>query len=48
MLLRVAPLAKLLFESGFREKMDKARLDLSNPETLEQIKEGELPLPSTR
>jgi hypothetical protein len=24
------------------------RLDLSNPETLEQIREGDLPLPSTR
>ncbi|HVE72981.1 MAG TPA: penicillin-binding protein 2 [Thermoanaerobaculia bacterium] len=43
-----APLAKLLFESAFREKVTGARLDLSNPETLEQIKEGELPLPSTR
>jgi penicillin-binding protein 2 len=43
-----APLAKLLFESAFRDKVTGARLDLSNPETLEQIKEGELPLPSTR
>ncbi len=43
-----APLAKLLFESGFRDKVQGARLDLRNPETLEQIREGELPLPSTR
>ena len=40
-----APLAKLLYESRFRDKVTGARLDLSNPETLEQIKEGELPLP---
>jgi penicillin-binding protein 2 len=40
-----APLAKLLFESRFRDKVASARLDLDNPETLEQIKEGDLPLP---
>jgi penicillin-binding protein 2 len=43
-----APLAKLLYESRFRNNVSGAKLDLSNPETLEQIKEGELPLPSTR
>lgn len=43
-----APLAKLLFESRFREKMSGARLDLNDPATLEQIREGELPLPATR
>lgn len=43
-----APLAKLLYESKFRDKVTGARLDLSNPETLQQIKEGDLPLPSTR
>jgi penicillin-binding protein 2 len=43
-----APLAKLMFESRFRDKVTGARLDLRNPETLEQIKEGDLPLPSTR
>jgi len=43
-----APLAKLLYESRFREGVSGARRDLSNPETLQQIKEGELPLPSTR
>ncbi|HYH05837.1 MAG TPA: penicillin-binding protein 2 [Thermoanaerobaculia bacterium] len=43
-----APLAKLMYESRFRDRVAGARLDLSNPQTLEQIKEGELPLPSTR
>ena len=43
-----APLAKMLYESRFRDTVNGARLDLSNPETLQQIKEGELPLPSTR
>ena len=43
-----APLAKLLYEARYRDRVTGARLDLSNPETLEQIKEGELPLPSTR
>ena len=43
-----APLAKLLYESRFRDNVNGARLDLSNPETLQQIKEGELPLPTTR
>lgn len=43
-----APLAKLLYEARYRDRLDGARLDLSNPQTLEQIKEGELPLPTTR
>ena len=43
-----APLAKLMFESRFKDKVMSARLDLSNPETLEQIREGDLPLPTTR
>jgi penicillin-binding protein 2 len=43
-----APLAKLLYESAFRDQVNNARIDLNNPETLEQIKEGELPLPNTR
>jgi penicillin-binding protein 2 len=43
-----APLAKLMFESRFRGDVTGTRLDLSNPETLEQIREGDLPLPSTR
>jgi hypothetical protein len=40
-----APLAKLLYESRFKDQVTSARLDLTNPETLEQIREGELPLP---
>jgi len=43
-----APLAKLLYEARFRDNVSGAKLDLSDPETLQQIKEGELPLPSTR
>ena len=43
-----APLAKLMFESRFREKVTNTRIDLQNPETLQQIKEGELPLPNTQ
>ena len=43
-----APLAKVLYESAFRDKVAGARLDLRNPETLEQIREGELPLPTPR
>ncbi|HEX6176859.1 MAG TPA: penicillin-binding protein 2 [Thermoanaerobaculia bacterium] len=41
-----APLAKLLFESRYRDDVASARLDLDNPETLEQIREGDLPLPT--
>ena len=40
-----APLARLLYESRFREQVQNARLDLSNPETLKAIKEGEAPVP---
>lgn len=40
-----APLARLLYESRFREQMQNARLDLSNPETLQAIKEGQAPVP---
>jgi len=43
-----APLAKLMFESRFRDNVSGTRLDLNNPEVLEQIKEGDLPLPTTR
>jgi penicillin-binding protein 2 len=43
-----APLAKLLYESAFRGQVAGSRLDLRNPDTLEKIREGELPLPSTR
>jgi hypothetical protein len=40
-----APLAKLLYESRFRNQVANARLDLSNPDTLEAIKEGQAPIP---
>jgi penicillin-binding protein 2 len=40
-----APLAKLLYESRFRNQVMNARLDLSNPDTLEAIKEGQAPIP---
>jgi penicillin-binding protein 2 len=43
-----APLAKMLYESAFRSEVAGSRLDLQNPATLEQIREGELPLPTTR
>jgi penicillin-binding protein 2 len=40
-----APLAKLLYESRFKDQVMSARLDLDRPETIEQIMEGDLPLP---
>ncbi|HEX9162368.1 MAG TPA: penicillin-binding protein 2 [Thermoanaerobaculia bacterium] len=40
-----APLAKLLYEARFKDQVTAARLDLTNPDTLQQIKEGQLPLP---
>lgn len=40
-----APLAKLLYASRFKEQIESARLDLNNPETLEMIREGKLPVP---
>jgi penicillin-binding protein 2 len=40
-----APLAKLLYEARFHKEISSANLDLSNPETLEQIREGDLPIP---
>lgn len=40
-----APLAKLLYESRFQQQIQNTRLDLTNPETLEQIKEGQIPIP---
>ncbi|MBV9497511.1 MAG: penicillin-binding protein 2 [Acidobacteria bacterium] len=42
-----APLAKLLYEARFSKDVKNARLDLTNPETIEQIREGDLPLPET-
>jgi penicillin-binding protein 2 len=43
-----APLARVMFESRFRSNLAGGRLDLSDPETLQQIKEGDLPLPRTQ
>lgn len=40
-----APLAKQLYEARFREQVKSSQLNLSDPETLERIKEGELPVP---
>ena len=40
-----APLAKLLYEARFHREITNANLDLSNPETLEQIREGDMPIP---
>ncbi len=40
-----APLAKMLYQSKFKEQIENARLDLNNPETLEMIREGKLPVP---
>ena len=41
-----APLAKMLYESRFKEQIASAEhLDLNNPETLELIREGKLPVP---
>jgi penicillin-binding protein 2 len=40
-----APLAKLLYESRFQQQLQNAHLDLTNPETLEMIREGQIPVP---
>ena len=40
-----APLAKMLYESRFKAQIESASLDLNNPETLEMIREGKLPVP---
>ncbi len=40
-----APLAKMLYESRFKSQIEAANLDLNNPETLEMIREGKLPVP---
>jgi penicillin-binding protein 2 len=40
-----APLAKMLYEARFQDQVLNARLNLSNPETLEQLREGRLPQP---
>lgn len=40
-----APLAKMLYESRFQGQMQNATLDLTNPATLQAIREGKLPPP---
>jgi penicillin-binding protein 2 len=40
-----APLAKLLYQSRFKEQVQAATLNLNDPETLENIKEGKMPVP---
>lgn len=40
-----APLARLLYESKFQQQIQNTRLDLTNPDTIEQIKEGDMPVP---
>jgi len=40
-----APLAKLLYESRFQQQLETAKLNLSDPATLEKIKQGQLPQP---
>jgi penicillin-binding protein 2 len=43
-----APLGKLLYEARFRDQGTSARLDLTDPETIERIKEGDMPVPGRR
>jgi penicillin-binding protein 2 len=40
-----APLAKLMYQARFGSDMQNARLDLSNPDTIEAIKQGKTPTP---
>jgi len=40
-----APLAKMLYQAHFQNEGTNARLNLSDPEVLQQIKEGKLPQP---
>jgi penicillin-binding protein 2 len=40
-----APLAKMLYGSRFHQQLQDAHLDLTDPDTLEQIKEGQIPVP---
>jgi penicillin-binding protein 2 len=40
-----APLAKLLYESHFRSVVANRNLNLTDPNTLEQLRQGELPQP---
>ena len=40
-----APLAKMMYESRFRQSVQSTNIDLTNPETLKAIREGKLPMP---
>ncbi|HUJ13228.1 MAG TPA: penicillin-binding protein 2 [Thermoanaerobaculia bacterium] len=40
-----APLAKMMYESKFKQEIENTSLDLNNPETLQAIREGKLPVP---
>lgn len=40
-----APLAKLMFEAKFRDRIARKTLDLADPETLKKLRQGELPRP---
>jgi penicillin-binding protein 2 len=40
-----APLAKLLYQTRFRESIESANINLDQPEMLEKIKEGDIPVP---
>ncbi len=40
-----APLAKSLYEARFQREIKTATLNLSDPETLQKLKEGDLPVP---
>jgi penicillin-binding protein 2 len=40
-----APLARSMFEAHFRQRIPGSRIDLTDPETLKQLREGELPMP---
>jgi len=40
-----APLAKMLYQTHFRDQVTNARLDLQNAATLEQLREGKIPQP---
>lgn len=43
-----APLAQEMFETYFRNRIPGERLDLGDPETLRQLREGQLPRPGER
>ena len=40
-----APLAKMLYESRFRQQVQSGTLDLTNRETLQALRERKLPTP---